>query len=276
MRITCPNCSLSYQIPRESLGDGGRSVRCADCRTVWFVSPSPVAQVHDVVDVEPDGMDFAAGEAGSAVVPGQNPMNEEVAFGEMVPAVAEGGAASSVPAPVASIEVVAAKRYKTAKPARKDGGRRWFGFDPGLVLAACLVAILAGAVLARVPIVRQVPHLASLYARLGLPVNLRGIDIHDVVTRTEYEDGQPVVVVEGRIQNASSRTVQVPQMRFAARSVTGTEIYAWVLSPGRPMLGVRESVAFRTKFPNPPKDAQDVEVRFVTAKERPRAGGAKS
>jgi hypothetical protein len=184
-----------------------------------------------------------------------------------VDAQAEGFVVPVVPVPVAtpapqSIESIAAKRYKTVKkPTPQSNG--WFGVDPGLVVAGVLIAAVGVALLMRVPIVRAVPHLASLYARIGLPVNLRGIDIHDVVTRTEYEDGQPVVIVEGRIQNASNGTIQVPQLRFAARSMTGSEIYSWVLAPGRPMLGIRESVAFRTKFPNPPKDALDVEVRFV-------------
>ena len=35
MKITCPNCSATYQIPDNHLANGPRSVRCASCQTVW-------------------------------------------------------------------------------------------------------------------------------------------------------------------------------------------------------------------------------------------------
>ncbi|EEE43596.2 zinc-ribbon domain-containing protein [Roseibium alexandrii] len=39
MKITCPECSTSYEIKPEALGPEGRSVKCAKCGNRWFVSP---------------------------------------------------------------------------------------------------------------------------------------------------------------------------------------------------------------------------------------------
>jgi len=39
MKITCPDCSTSYEIKAEALGPEGRSVKCAKCGNRWFVSP---------------------------------------------------------------------------------------------------------------------------------------------------------------------------------------------------------------------------------------------
>ncbi len=39
MIIVCPTCSASYEIPASSLGATGRSVRCTECKTVWFNPP---------------------------------------------------------------------------------------------------------------------------------------------------------------------------------------------------------------------------------------------
>ena len=36
MLIVCPDCSTSYQVEAASLGESGRSVRCAHCQTEWF------------------------------------------------------------------------------------------------------------------------------------------------------------------------------------------------------------------------------------------------
>lgn len=36
MLLVCPHCSTSYEIDPHTLGATGRSVRCTNCRSVWF------------------------------------------------------------------------------------------------------------------------------------------------------------------------------------------------------------------------------------------------
>ncbi|HAT86291.1 MAG TPA: hypothetical protein DCS30_10325 [Rhizobiales bacterium] len=36
MKITCPNCTTSYQVPDNYLGENGRKVRCANCGDTWL------------------------------------------------------------------------------------------------------------------------------------------------------------------------------------------------------------------------------------------------
>ncbi|MGB7858630.1 MAG: MJ0042-type zinc finger domain-containing protein, partial [Pseudolabrys sp.] len=43
MLIACPNCSTSYMIDPASLGEAGRTVRCARCKTAWFASTPEMA-----------------------------------------------------------------------------------------------------------------------------------------------------------------------------------------------------------------------------------------
>ncbi len=57
MKITCPDCSTSYEIKAEALGPEGRSVKCAKCGNRWFASAT--AEEEGTVDA---GM----GNAGSA------------------------------------------------------------------------------------------------------------------------------------------------------------------------------------------------------------------
>ena len=54
MLIVCPNCATSYMVDPTSVGDGGRMVRCARCKTTWFASatknePDVNAFVDDVI-----------------------------------------------------------------------------------------------------------------------------------------------------------------------------------------------------------------------------------
>nr|WP_321443078.1 zinc-ribbon domain-containing protein [uncultured Cohaesibacter sp.] len=39
MKITCPNCSTSYQVPDDYISAEGRSVRCANCGDTWHAVP---------------------------------------------------------------------------------------------------------------------------------------------------------------------------------------------------------------------------------------------
>src|SRR4051812_42065540 len=56
MLIVCPNCATSYQVEPHSLGQDGRSVRCARCRNVWFatmitaMSTTAASDEWDVID----------------------------------------------------------------------------------------------------------------------------------------------------------------------------------------------------------------------------------
>src|SRR5580704_14200068 len=42
MQIVCPNCQTAYHVDPSAVGAGGRSVRCARCRTVWFAANTQV------------------------------------------------------------------------------------------------------------------------------------------------------------------------------------------------------------------------------------------
>src|SRR5260370_609584 len=51
MLIVCPSCATSYMIDAASVGPGGRTVRCARCRTTWFAGgPKAAPEVTAFVD----------------------------------------------------------------------------------------------------------------------------------------------------------------------------------------------------------------------------------
>src|ERR1700674_3678214 len=67
---------------------------------------------------------------------------------------------------------------------------------PGLPAAILTLLAAASVVIAgRSEIVRQAPQTASLYAAIGLPVNLRGLDFDDVKTARENQEGVNVLVI---------------------------------------------------------------------------------
>jgi hypothetical protein len=136
-----------------------------------------------------------------------------------------------------------------------------------LVLAAFNVALLG----AHNEVVRYLPQTASLFAAIGLPVNLRGLKFEDVRISKEVQDGDNILVVQGAIVSETGKPVEVPRLRFAARNATGQEVYTWTLPPPRSILNAGERLQFRSQIPSPPAEASNVMVRFFS----PQDAGAK-
>jgi predicted Zn finger-like uncharacterized protein len=290
MLIVCPSCSTAYEVGSAALGAGGRSVRCAKCRTVWVAraedgapmpavagamdgeilpraEPAPRPPVpmgdeapgHFLVDavIAADGAENGSGEAvvmveAPPLVPGADPTRPPAA-----------GFDPGVPD---SIESIAARR---APPTRdRDASRpAWRRFASLPVVILALVAVLTALVHWRGSVVRHLPQTASLFAAVGLPVNLRGLVFENVKSTGEFHDGMMVLVVEGTIVNMTRTTLDVPRLRFAVRNGSGHEVYAWTALPGRTLLVSGETLPFRTRLASPPPDGRDVIVRFFNRRD---------
>ena len=132
-----------------------------------------------------------------------------------------------------------------------------------LVLFAVNVALIG----ARNEVVRYLPQTASLFAAIGLPVNLRNLNFENVHISKQLQDGVNILVVEGTIVSTASTPVTVPRLRFAARDAAGQEIYVWTALPGRSILGPGEHLEFHSRLASPPADAKNVMVRFFNAQD---------
>jgi predicted Zn finger-like uncharacterized protein len=179
----------------------------------------------------------------------------------LVPLAGDGASALADAAAVPEdIESVAIRRRAPGQARRRRDGRRLR--MPALILV--LVALCAALLGWRKDIVRHVPQLASLYASIGLPVNLRGLAFIDLKVASETHDGVPVLVVEGVIASTVSTPVEVPRLRFALRNAAGAEVYAWTALPSQSILPPFQTLPFRGRLASPPRDAHDVQVRFFT------------
>jgi hypothetical protein len=98
-------------------------------------------------------------------------------------------------------------------------------------------------------------------------VNLRGLFFQDVKSRDEVENGVSVLVVEGTIVNLTTRTLDVPRLRFALRNASGHEVYAWTAPPAKSTLGSGNGLPFRARLASPPPDGRDVIVRFLNRRD---------
>lgn len=75
MLIVCPNCATSYMIDPASVGAAGRSVRCARCKSTWFVAAKSAAASPPAVSAFIDGV-IAEAEAESNATRARQPQSE--------------------------------------------------------------------------------------------------------------------------------------------------------------------------------------------------------
>ena len=160
------------------------------------------------------------------------------------------------------VESYAARRERMrARRKKTRRSSRWTAIV--LVLFAVNVALVG----ARDEVVRYLPQTASLFAAIGLPVNLRHLKFENVHISKETQDGVTILIVDGAIVSTSGKPVSVPRLRFAARNISGQEIYTWTALPGRSILGPGETLDFHSRLASPPADAADVMVRFFNAQD---------
>lgn len=130
-------------------------------------------------------------------------------------------------------------------------------------IAATIVVILGGLYGFRETIVHAAPGAARVYALVGINVNLRGLEFHDIVYAREFEDGQPVLAVRGEIVNITNDPVDIPTIRFSLRDSREQEVYHWTGNAGGDQIAPQEKVPFETRLASPPAVAKDVMVRFA-------------
>jgi predicted Zn finger-like uncharacterized protein len=300
MLIVCPNCATSYMIDPNSVGPAGRMVRCARCKSTWFAGATKTgvdAFVDGVIaeaeaehhggppqhqraepaaddfgdrtplrEVQPPTYaadDFAAPAHDREPEPEPEPMIAISDAPSLVPPVEHVPFIEREPAPAVAdeaMETFAARRKRLqSKHKATRRSSRWTAIV--LLLFALNVAVIGG----RNEVVRFLPQTASLFAAIGLPVNLRHLTFENVRITRDTQDGITVLMVEGTIVSTSNKPVEVPRLRFAARSPTGQEIYTWTAKPERSLLGPGDRLPFSSRLAAPPANANDVLVRFFTA-----------
>lgn len=301
MIIVCPQCESRYELDDASLPQAGRTVRCVRCRAQWLAFPDGEDQAssEDRPDLPLEGVDAAYDEAdhsdtltraieladavdldieheplhGSAHLQAHLEMDEEDFSAQ--DRSAQDRSAQDRSAQDRSVQ----DRLTGNRPARRGWFRRRPTLDPAARPArkrsrlghalrragtlAILLAIAASLFVFREALARAYPGAASLYATIGLPVNLRGLAFEDVTTSHSTEGKALVLVIEGTIRNVTDKEAAVPRLRLAIRDDKGVELYSWSAATAHNVLSAGQILAFKSCLASPPVDGRSVAVRFL-------------
>jgi predicted Zn finger-like uncharacterized protein len=283
MHIVCPHCTTSYAINLATLGEAGRTVRCARCKQTWLARPEDA--------VEPAAVPALAGasharERDMAAEWGTTAEADEQAPVVESPSIAADWSEADASSERGKADWIAMVRDASAdeEPAPRGG---WFdgllkakrrgrssGRSFGSLTTACaaMTALVVALIVWRVDVVRLLPQTGNFYKMVGLNVNLRGVVFRDVKVTTETVEGKPVLVIEGVIVGEARKAVDLPRLRFSVRDAQGAEIYAWNSVLERTTLKPGEQASFKSRLASPPAEGRSIDVRFFN--KRDIAGGS--
>lgn len=234
MIVTCPSCQTRYRIDPATLGEKGRSVRCASCGNRWFVEPFTRA-------------------AETVPTPAAPPRPRPVAVPDPAAEDRHDGDALR-DTPLAGPPPLVARGE--AKPAR--------GGLAGWLLVALVALLLVAAVVGRNEIAAAFPPAVPVYQRLGLPVMLRlGLEFRALASERRAEGGGDALVVSGEVHNVSGQDRQVPQLRVALLDAARGEISSSLFDAPQKLLPPDGSTRFEIRLPSPPEAAKDFSITFV-------------
>lgn len=252
MILTCPNCATRYQTD-ATIAAPGRNVRCAKCGQVWFQSP-PELEPEPMPEME---MELAPAEASAHA--------EETAYATHAHSThaeySDAGAVEEQPYRVTEYE-----RPRTVAPPKQ--GPSFLRVAGWAVLIVIVLAVLYAIISYRESIATAWPQTSSIYAAIGMPVNVLGLALNDVTPAQTFDAGQAQLEVSGRVVNVADRDIRVPRLRVALIDADAREIYRWTFDSGLRILGPGQGGGFTTRLNAPPREAQHVSVRFAEAGEQ--------
>jgi len=285
MHIVCPHCTTSYAVNLATLGETGRTVRCARCKETWLARPEDAIEpaiepAMAEADHSANQREVAASWNETAENRGQPPVVES-------PSIAgdwqDEASSDNKEDWIALVRNAAPEdepersrggwigRFLKRKPREKRSAMgRYFA---SLSTACAAMGALAVALIVwRADVVRLAPQTAGFYKLAGLTVNLRGLAFKDVKVTTETVEGKPVLVIEGMIVGEGKKTVDLPRLRFSVRDAQGAEIYAWNSVLEQTTLKPGDRASFKSRLASPPAEGKSIDVRFFN--KRDIAGGS--
>lgn len=176
-------------------------------------------------------------------------------------------AADASPAwPPAPVPTVKSRRPQAGPRVAARERRAPFRGALGVGCAAVLVMLALGG---RERIVARLPATDRLFAALGLPVNLAGVEFRNVVSKVTEIDGQKVLAVTGEVVNLrGAEATPLPGLTLTARGADGRALYVWTAQAAATKLAPGEATSFRTRLAAPPDEARDVVVRLAEPAKR--------
>ncbi len=237
MIISCPECSGRFRVDPSALGAGGRRVRCSKCAHTWLQSPpDSEAEPAPAADPEPTTEDEIAA--------------------------ADGAIDWDAPAHLDDDDAPVRSQRRSAAVAAAGPTRGW----PAVIAWAALVAVVGGLAAALLEfhdtIMDTWPETAKFYDQLDLAQPGFGLVLAAPRARQTTIEGATALVIEGRIENPTSRQRKVPKMlRLRLLDENRRELQTRTFESPVRRLMPEQSATYRFELKDP---AENRDVLFIS------------
>ena len=272
MIIVCPDCQTRYKTTAKAIGPNGRTVRCANCSSSWFVAAEADELTLDrlaLEDIEASQNEVFQQERQNKAklkdsLIEQSKRQSAMGSGRQVDNAALAAAAWTGEADEAP-SLRGAHEEMRERTERRRARRRFLNVMLiWLVPLVLLAAMAATAYHYRQDIVDREPRAASLYKALGIEVSASGMTLTPPITRYAQIDGKPVLIVEGKVNNISNESVSLPLVALSLYNSSGQELAQWNVQLETDTLEAGDSAPYLSQYPSPPLDAVEMRSRLAT------------
>jgi predicted Zn finger-like uncharacterized protein len=136
-------------------------------------------------------------------------------------------------------------------------------------MAAVLAGLLVLAVVFRSEVAQLWPKTASVYAGMGLRVNVVGLVIEEQVAAPIDENGRPAIRVTGAIRNVTDAAVRPPPLRVDLVDKSDASLVSRTLDLGGTELEAGRARPFSVTFYDPPASTDGSESTFLVGRHAP-------
>jgi hypothetical protein len=224
MIVSCPSCAKRYDMDHAT-SDRPLQVTCSACGNRWKELPN-IEVVNLEYNTLPQVIDHAR--------------EPELDVQRLVEAAK-----------------TAKQRFAAKKVARLKKLSAWIS------LAFCCILPFATAAFMPEAVVTIAPITIKAYDKLGVTVNVYGLDIRHVAQENKIIDGAHVLMIKGEVSNSTDAVRKIPWLRFALLSNGQQELYSWTLDTAARPLRPGETTSFVTRVAAPPELAQNLQIRFA-------------
>jgi predicted Zn finger-like uncharacterized protein len=229
MILTCPECATGYFVEDGQIRSAGRAVRCAACSHRWTAYP-------------------------------EGPL-------DLVSSEEEGAVAKAAPEPEAEPAPLTGDDLPRAFRGRAEEEKRLRkAAVTGVIYAVAglaVVVVIGLAIVFRESVVRGWPQTASLYAAVGLPVNITGLVIEQVHAEAVLQDGHAALAVSGVIRNITDRAVDSPPLKITVFNAENKPVAGQIAVLSNKHVPPGETRHFVTAILDPPASYAGLQVEFA-------------
>jgi len=270
MRLICPVCQASYNIPDAAIGPQGRMVACAKCKHQWH------AVLPDPAEANPPPLSIPESAAPAPQTPSPEPL----------PPPANTQQFKIIPAPEIPVDMRdnALERQKRIKPAnltpviaaRPESATMGFFrkmFPIASLSLLCLLLTLL--IMARSTITQKAPGMLALYNVIGispLPPG-GGLSIANVRDESRFGTMDNALILSGEIINQTPAMLKVPLFKMTFTTPEGQSKTFMARGPIEKITG-GQTVPFRIERPGFAQSGWNLKLSFGDGSEGNDTGKA--